>query len=109
MKPKKSNSKCVRMTDEVLAYVEKQPGDGFNQKFESIILDYMYSESNRKKRVAYYDNLINTRKKQLTEVAENAESLDDLLNLMIKQVDMFRVEVNKMKRELTRFEAPEDA
>ena len=33
----KSNQKSVRMTDDVLNYVEKFPGEGFNQKFEGLV------------------------------------------------------------------------
>ncbi len=32
----KPNSKCVRMSDEVMAIVEAREGEGFNQKFENL-------------------------------------------------------------------------
>lgn len=48
----KSNQKCVRMSDDTLAIVEKMKGDGFNQKFENIIYEYTRREPELKKRVA---------------------------------------------------------
>lgn len=48
----KSNQKCVRMSDEVLAIVERMPGDGFNQKFENMVLTYAKKEAALKKRIS---------------------------------------------------------
>lgn len=109
MKSKKCNSKSIRLTDEVLAYVESHPGDGFNNKFENLVLDYKNSEQYRKKRVAYYDSLIETRKKQLAEVSEKAESLNHLMNLMSKQLNTLQTELLSIKRELIKLEVPKDA
>jgi hypothetical protein len=36
----KNNQKCVRMTDEVLKIIESAPGEGFNQKFENMVIDF---------------------------------------------------------------------
>lgn len=58
IKQKKNNAKSVRMTDEVLAYVESQEGDGFNQRFENMVLFAMKTEEDRKKRIAYLDEEI---------------------------------------------------
>ena len=109
MNNKKCHSKSVRLTDEVLAYVEAHPGDGFNNKFENLVLDYKNSEKYRKKRVAYYDNLIEARKKQLVEVSEKAEALSHITNLMLKQLNTLQTEISNIKRDLIRFEAPKDA
>ena len=38
IKEKKEHSRSIRMTNTVKEYVEKQPGDGFNEKFENMVL-----------------------------------------------------------------------
>lgn len=109
MNNKKCHSKSVRLTDEVLAYVEAHPGDGFNNKFENLVLDYKNSEQYRKKRIAYYDNLIEARKKQLTEIAGKVKSLNRLVVLMAEHAVLFEQELRSLKLELTKMEAPKDA
>lgn len=46
---KKSIAKSVRLTQEVYDYIEQQAGNGFNEKFENIILEAKKGESDRKK------------------------------------------------------------
>lgn len=91
MDRRKSNAKSIRISDEVLAYIEKAPGDGFNQKFENIILDAKRTESERKKNVAYYDELIEKRKKQLSRIADKVESLDVTIQAVFSLQDEVRI------------------
>ena len=47
---KKNNFKSVRMSDQVMDYVINFEGDGFNQKFENLVLFCMEQEETRKQR-----------------------------------------------------------
>lgn len=94
---KKKNSKSIRLTDEVLNVVESCPGEGFNQKFENLVLEFKKGDEERKKRVAYYDKLIETRKKQLAEIAEQAEEIANATIIITKDVSAFQTKVNKMQ------------
>lgn len=62
MKVLKNNAKSVRMTDAVLAYVEAQEGEGFNQKFENMVLFAMQTEQDRKDRIAFLDAEIDRKR-----------------------------------------------
>ena len=42
----------MRLTQEVYDYIEQQAGNGFNEKFENIILEAKKGESDRKKELA---------------------------------------------------------
>ena len=44
---KKSIAKSVRLTQEVFDYIDSAPGNGFNEKFENIILEAKRGESDR--------------------------------------------------------------
>lgn len=57
----KSNSKSVRLSDEVLQYIEGYEGSGFNEKFENIILFAMRTEKDRQQRIMSLDNDIKRR------------------------------------------------
>lgn len=81
----KNNQKCVRMSDEVLQYIEKFPGDGFNQKFENAVLYFKKTESEYKKRLAQLEKEIRARQatiqcqsQKITAVSEISRYLDSL-------------------------------
>lgn len=74
-KSPKNNPKSVRMTDAVLAYVEAQDGDGFNQKFENMVLFAMKTEQDRKNRIAYLDAEI--ARKQ--DILQSLQTMDNRL------------------------------
>ena len=59
---KKDISKSIRLTQEVYDYIDEAAGNGFNEKFENIILEAKAQESGRKKRLAELEKYI--RKKQ---------------------------------------------
>lgn len=46
---KKNIAKSVRLTQEVFDYIDSAPGNGFNEKFENIILEAKRGESDRRK------------------------------------------------------------
>lgn len=62
---KKKNQKCIRMTDEVLQYIENFEGNGFNQKFENLVLFCMKKEESKRQRINYLDDEIKVRQKFL--------------------------------------------
>lgn len=55
---KKTNMKSVRLSDEVLEYVESFEGDGFNQKFENLVLFCMKTEKQKRRTIEDYDHMI---------------------------------------------------
>lgn len=91
MDKRKVNAKSIRISDEVLTYIENAPGDGFNQKFENIILDAKRTEPERKRIVAHYDELIQKRKEQLSRIADKVESLDVTIQAVFSLQDEVRI------------------
>lgn len=61
MASQKSISKSIRLTPELYAYIDGYQGNGFNEKFENIILDAKTSEPARKERLEYMDRRIKDR------------------------------------------------
>lgn len=49
MEDKKSIQKCVRMTQAIFDFVDKQKGNGFNQKFENLVFRYQKEEKEKTK------------------------------------------------------------
>ena len=82
---KKNNFKSVRLSDQVMDYVINFEGDGFNQKFENLVLFCMEQEETRKQKIAFLDQQIVKQYKKLdalrqliSKVSAVSEALLDL-------------------------------
>lgn len=62
---KKNNLKFIRLSDQVTDYVINFEGDGFNQKFENLVLFCMEQEETRKQKIAFLDQQIIKQYKKL--------------------------------------------
>lgn len=67
----KNISKSVRLSQKVFNYINAFDGDGFNQKFENIILFAMEQEDVKRKRLEELDKLIDLRNKELSAINTN--------------------------------------
>ena len=82
---KKNNLKSVRLSDQVMDYVITFEGDGFNQKFENLVLFCMEQEETRKQKIAFLDQRIIKQYKKLdalrqliSKISAVSEALLDL-------------------------------
>ena len=93
MDNRKSINKSVRLTPKVYNYIESYKGNGFNEKFENIILEAMELEEERKKRIQALDDMIADKLDDYNTLRDKIKDLDKFLlvavraNSMIKQLD----------------------
>lgn len=93
MDNRKSINKSVRLTPKVYNYIESYQGNGFNEKFENIILEAMELEEERKKRIQALDDMIADKLDDYNTLRDKIKYLDKFLlvavkaNSMIKQLD----------------------
>lgn len=62
---KKVNLKSVCLSDQVMDYVINFEGEGFNQKFENLVLFCMEQEESKKQRITLLDQQIAKQYKKL--------------------------------------------
>lgn len=74
----KNNQKCVRMADEILSIVEKVKGDGFNDKFEKLVLEYHKSIPEREKYLANLNQQIDSKLKDLANIEKRINGLKNI-------------------------------
>ena len=86
MAAKKNNSKSVRLSDEVLSYIENYEGDGFNQKFENIILYSMKTESDREQRIQWLNDQIAEKRSILDQIRKYEQILTSV-GFRLRQLD----------------------
>lgn len=68
----KCNLKSVRLSDEVLEYLNSVPGIGFSEKFENAVL----GAKRKQDEVARYEKMLEQRKKQLLVIDDLSQSLN---------------------------------
>ena len=101
---KKVNLKSVRLSDQVMDYVINFEGEGFNQKFENLVLFCMEQEESKKQRITLLDQQIAKQYKKLyalqqlsseigdvrralTHLERQANDLSDLMDKLLKDKD----------------------
>lgn len=89
---KKVNLKFVRLSDQVMDYVINFEGEGFNQKFENLVLFCMEQEESKKQRITLLDQQIAKQYKKLDVLQQISSKIGDvrsaLTNLEWKANDL---------------------
>lgn len=89
---KKTNMKSVRLSDQVMDYVINFEGEGFNQKFENLVLFCMEQEESKKQRITLLDQQIAKQYKKLDVLQQISSKIGDvrmaLTNLEWKANDL---------------------
>ena len=89
---KKVNLKSVRLSDQVMDYVINFEGEGFNQKFENLVLFCMEQEETKKQKIAFLDQQIVKQYKKLDAlrqlISEISAVSEALLNLECRTNDL---------------------
>lgn len=75
---KKNNLKSVRLSDQVMDYVINFEGDGFNQKFENLVLFCMEQEESKKQRITLLDQQIAKQYKKLYALQQISSEIGDV-------------------------------
>ena len=75
---KKNNLKSVRLSDQVMDYVINFEGDGFNQKFENLVLFCMEQEESKKQRITLLDQQIAKQYKKLNALQQISSEIGDV-------------------------------
>ena len=75
---KKNNLKSVRLSDQVMDYVINFEGDGFNQKFENLVLFCMEQEETKKQKIAFFDQQIVKQYKKLDTLRQLTSEIGDV-------------------------------
>ena len=95
---KKSIAKSVRLTQEVFDYIDIAPGNGFNEKFENIILEAKRGESDRKRELARLDKQIEKQQRKESLLFEKYNYLESSFRDFVyihHQIENLRQDIDK--------------
>ena len=88
----KNISKSIRLSQKTFDYINAFEGDGFNQKFENIILFAMEEEKSLQKRVNDLEKMIDVKTEELSHLNHNlafARSQTSRFVTILKQLESF--------------------
>lgn len=89
----KCNLKSVRMTDKVYEYVQTFQGEGFNQKFENMVLYFMEHEKQKRETIMELDKQIAEKSRDLRKLEKGKELMDDVLESLQQFKSTFSIEI----------------
>ena len=89
----KCNLKSVRMTDKVYEYIQSFEGDGFNQKFENLVLYFMEQEEQKRERIAELDRELIEKHREIQKLEQGRELMDSALESLQELQQMFAGEL----------------
>ena len=69
----KNISKSIRLSKKVFDYIDSFEGDGFNQKFENIIIFAMEHEKEYTKKIKELDYILSLRNDELSDINQKLE------------------------------------
>lgn len=89
----KNVSKSIRLSDEVFEYISNYRGEGFNEKFENIILDY-------KKKEKQINDRIKAEEKELKLWSDRVNEVI----VKIRKLERMQYQINNCKQYLDTIE-----
>lgn len=89
----KNNQKCVRLSDEVLEVVEKQKGQGFNEKFENLVLEFRDTIPVREQYIKDYDKKIKDNLKLIEDIEKRISQLQSI-EFDLEQIKKLAIRTN---------------
>lgn len=89
MNQPKNVQKSIRISEDVAKYIEKQEGNGFNDKLCNMVLYCMEHEADIKKKVTAAENRLEVVEKQISkkiDLLEKLESISRFVNSCLRSV-----------------------
>ncbi len=81
----KNNIRSIRMSDQVMEYIEAQQGDNFTAKFEAMILRCMWELPAKEEQIKKLDKEIAQKRKQLYDMSDQAGKLSSTIRQITSQ------------------------
>mgnify|MGYP001302614886 CR=1 FL=1 len=74
----KSILKTMRLSEDVIDYINSQPGDSFTGKFETMIYQVRYGQKERLARLNQLDDWIAQKENRFDQISKDLKALEDI-------------------------------
>ena len=82
----KPNIRSIRMSDQVMEFINDQLGDNFNAKFEAMVLRCMWELPAKEEQLKRLEQQITQKRKQLYDMSAQAGKLESTIKKLFPQV-----------------------
>lgn len=96
---KKNNIRSIRFSDEFAELIDRQIGDTFTQKFESLITRCTWELPAKEKELEKLQKEIDQKQKQLSDMASRARKLEQTLKDMENTIGYLGSRMEKAAKE----------
>lgn len=84
MRKKSASTKSVRFTEAQLSYIEGLKGKTFTEKLSSLVDDAINGDEKRREELAYYEDMLERRRKELQAYSSLAYTLSGVRNDVLR-------------------------
>lgn len=72
----KNVQKSIRMTDEVFEAVDRYRGDGFNEKLENLVMDYLHGREKFQRELDRLQELVHLKRDELVRLQDRVRAAE---------------------------------
>lgn len=82
----KNNTKCLRLSDELIEMIECQVGSTFTQKFENLVIRCMWELPAKETELKRIEDLIKKRQGQLLSMGQQVREMESTINNLFPKI-----------------------
>lgn len=82
----KNNTKCLRLSDELIEMIESQIGTTFTQKFENLVTRCMWELPEKEAELKRIEDLIKKRQEQLLSMGQQIRKMESTINDLFPKI-----------------------
>ena len=98
MRKKSASTKSVRFTETQLSYIEGLKGKTFTEKLSSLVDDAINGDEKRREELAYYENMLEKRRKELQAYSSLAYTLSGVRNDVLRLENLAHILLERMEK-----------
>ena len=91
----KPNIRSIRMSDQVMEFINAQVGDNFNAKFEAMVLRCMWELPAKEEELKRLEQRIVQERKKLYDMSAQAGKLEATIRQLIPQIQRLEQSISK--------------
>lgn len=92
---KKNNIRSIRFSDELAELIDRQQGDTFTQKFETLVTRCVWELPGKQREVKQLEELIQEKREMLMELSGQIRELEAVLNELSPQMTALNGAINR--------------
>ena len=91
----KNNTKCLRLSDELIEMIEAQTGNTFTQKFENLVTRCMWELPAKEAELKRIEDMIQRRQGQLLSMGRQIREMESTINDLLPRAQALGTAIDR--------------